>query len=133
MQTRSRVALRFRPRVARQTDNRNEANNSFQHCDVSQQDARRANALQSCLHGIITYLSVITLSMVMRMLIEPMATKKSIVLVRFQPEIKDALNDAASKDGRSLSGLLEKIAVEWLRSNGRPEIHLKGPKKRGEQ
>jgi hypothetical protein len=59
-----------------------------------------------------------------------MVTKKPVVLVRFQPEIKDALNDAASKDGRSLSGLLEKIAVEWLRTNGRPEIQLKGPKKR---
>jgi hypothetical protein len=59
-----------------------------------------------------------------------MATKKPIVFVRFQPEVKDALDDAASKDGRSLSGLLEKIAVDWLRSNGRPELQLKGPKKR---
>lgn len=89
--------------------------------------------MQSRLHGDITYLSVITLSMAVRMLIERMVTKKPVVLVRFRAEIKDALNDAASKDGRSLSGLLEKIAVEWLRSNGRPEIHLKGPKKRGEQ
>jgi hypothetical protein len=69
--------------------------------------------------------------MAARMLIEHMVTKKPVVLVRFRAEIKDALNDAASKDGRSLSGLLEKIAVEWLRSNGRPEIQLKGPKKRG--
>ena len=61
---------------------------------------------------------------------ENMATKKPVVFVRFQPEVKDALDDAASKDGRSLSGLLEKIAVDWLRANGRGEIQLKGPKTR---
>ena len=61
---------------------------------------------------------------------ENMATKKPVVFVRFHPEIKDALDDAASKDGRSLSGLLEKIAVDWLRTNGRPELQLRGPKKR---
>jgi hypothetical protein len=61
---------------------------------------------------------------------ENMATKKPVVFVRFQPEVKDALDEAASKDGRSLSGLLEKIAVDWLRANGRGEIQLRGPKKR---
>lgn len=59
-----------------------------------------------------------------------MATKKPVVFVRFQPEVKDALDDEASKDGRSLSGFLEKIAVDWLRSNGYPRIRLKGPKKK---
>jgi hypothetical protein len=94
---------------------------------------RHLKLLQKSYHGVITYLSVITLSMAVSMLIESMATKKPIVLVRFQPEIKEALSEAASRDGRSLSGLLEKIAVEWLQSNGRSEIRLKGPKKRGEQ
>ena len=61
---------------------------------------------------------------------QTMATKKPVVFVRFQPEVKDALDNAASKDGRSLSGFLEKIAVDWLRSNGRPDVHLRGPKKK---
>ncbi|MFZ0599844.1 MAG: hypothetical protein WAN05_00355 [Roseiarcus sp.] len=76
-------------------------------------------------------LSVITLSTAKSMItFAGMTTKKPVVLVRFQPDVKDALNDAASKDGRSLSSLLEKIAVDWLRINGRPEIELRGPKKR---
>ena len=74
-------------------------------------------------------LSVITLSTAKSMItFADMTTKKPVVLVRFQPDVKDALNDAASKDGRSLSSLLEKIAVDWLRINGRPEIELRGPK-----
>jgi hypothetical protein len=64
--------------------------------------------------------------------LEIMTTKKPAVFVRFQPEVKEALDEAASSDGRSLSSLLEKIAVDWLRANGRPEIHMKGPKKRGD-
>ena len=62
--------------------------------------------------------------------LEIMTTKKPAVFVRFQPEVKEALDEAASNDGRSLSSLLEKIAVDWLRANGRPEIQMKGPKKR---
>jgi hypothetical protein len=64
--------------------------------------------------------------------LEIMTTKKPAVFVRFQPEVKEALDEAASNDGRSLSSLLEKIAVDWLRANGRPEIKMKGPKKRGD-
>lgn len=63
--------------------------------------------------------------------VQAVGTSKPVVFVRFQPDVKEALDDAAFQDGRSLSSLLEKIAVEWLRENGRPEIRLQGPKKRG--
>lgn len=63
--------------------------------------------------------------------VQTVGTSKPVIFVRFQPDVKEALDDAAFQDGRSLSSLLEKIAVEWLRENGRPEIRLQGPKKRG--
>lgn len=38
--------------------------------------------------------------------------------VRVRPETKAALEKAAHDDMRSLSSLIEKILVEWLRANG---------------
>jgi hypothetical protein len=63
--------------------------------------------------------------------VQSVGTNKPVVFVRFQPDVKEALDNAAFEDGRSLSSLLEKIAVGWLREHGRPEIRLQGPKKRG--
>ncbi|MET4701927.1 hypothetical protein ABIE65_004976 [Constrictibacter sp. MBR-5] len=42
--------------------------------------------------------------------------------MRLDPEVKAALERAAKDDMRSVSSLVEKILVEWLRANG----HLKG-------
>ena len=38
--------------------------------------------------------------------------------VRLQPEVKAALERAARDDHRSLSSLIDKILVEWLRECG---------------
>jgi hypothetical protein len=38
--------------------------------------------------------------------------------VRLQPGVKAALERAAKEDMRSLSSLIEKILVEWLRQRG---------------
>ena len=38
--------------------------------------------------------------------------------VRVQPETKAALDKAAKDDLRSVSSLIEKILVEWLRERG---------------
>lgn len=38
--------------------------------------------------------------------------------VRVQPETKAALEKAAKDDLRSVSSLIEKILVEWLREKG---------------
>lgn len=38
--------------------------------------------------------------------------------VRLQPDVKAALERAAKQDVRSVSSLVEKIVVEWLRANG---------------
>lgn len=64
--------------------------------------------------------------------LESMTTTKPAVFVRFHQDVKNALDAEASKDGRSLSGLLEKIAVEWLRANGHPNMQLRGPRKKGQ-
>jgi len=46
-------------------------------------------------------------------------TQKSLpVSIRLNPETKAALEKAAKDDMRSLSSLLEKILVEWLRKKG---------------
>lgn len=37
---------------------------------------------------------------------------------RVEPEVKAALEAAAKADMRSVSSLIEKILVEWLRANG---------------
>lgn len=38
--------------------------------------------------------------------------------VRVQPETKAALEKAANDDLRSVSSLIEKILIEWLRAKG---------------
>lgn len=38
--------------------------------------------------------------------------------IRVQPETKAALEQAAKDDLRSVSSLVEKILVEWLRAKG---------------
>ena len=38
--------------------------------------------------------------------------------IRVQPEVKAALERAAADDLRSVSSLVEKISVEWLRDRG---------------
>ena len=38
--------------------------------------------------------------------------------IRLQPEVKEALKDAAIADTRSLSSMVEKILVDWLKTNG---------------
>jgi hypothetical protein len=38
--------------------------------------------------------------------------------IRVQPETKAALEKAAKDDLRSVSSLIEKVLVEWLRSKG---------------
>ena len=46
--------------------------------------------------------------------------------IRVQPEVKDALALAASDDMRSLSSMVEKILVQYLRTHG----YLKPPRKK---
>ena len=36
---------------------------------------------------------------------------------RVEPEIKEALERAAKDDHRSVSSLIEKILIEWLKAN----------------
>jgi hypothetical protein len=38
--------------------------------------------------------------------------------IRVQPETKEALERAAKADMRSISSLIEKVLVEWLREKG---------------
>jgi hypothetical protein len=45
--------------------------------------------------------------------------------IRLQPETKAALERAAKDDFRSVSSLVEKILVEWLRAKG----YLKEPRR----
>lgn len=45
-------------------------------------------------------------------------TKTPSLGIRVQPETKVALEKAAKEDLRSVSSLVEKILVEWLRSKG---------------
>ena len=45
-------------------------------------------------------------------------TKTPSLGVRVQPETKTALDKAAKDDLRSVSSLIEKILVEWLRDKG---------------
>ncbi len=45
-------------------------------------------------------------------------TKTSPLGVRVQPETKAALEKAAKSDVRSVSSLIEKILVDWLKAKG---------------
>jgi hypothetical protein len=38
--------------------------------------------------------------------------------IRVQPEVKAALERAAKDDLRSVSSLIEKVLIEWLRAKG---------------
>jgi len=59
-----------------------------------------------------------------------MTTDKSPILIRVQPRTKDALKKAASDQERSVSFVLDKMAVEWLRQNGYlPKAKPKKPPK----
>jgi predicted HicB family RNase H-like nuclease len=49
---------------------------------------------------------------------EDVPSKKPTVLVRFQPELKAALELAAKEQNRSLSNLVETAMTEWTRQNG---------------
>lgn len=42
-----------------------------------------------------------------------------VVTVRFTPEIKAALEQAAEDDARTVSGLLQKITADWLKAQKR--------------
>lgn len=43
-------------------------------------------------------------------------TKTPSLGIRLQPEVKAALQRAADDDMRSVSGLVEKVLIEWLRA-----------------
>jgi hypothetical protein len=38
--------------------------------------------------------------------------------IKVDPEIKDALQRAAAQESRSVSNMINKILVDWLRANG---------------
>jgi hypothetical protein len=44
--------------------------------------------------------------------------RKPGISFRIQPEIKAALEKAATDDHRSISSLVEKVLAEWLRQHG---------------
>lgn len=41
--------------------------------------------------------------------------QKVVTFVRLDPEIKQALTQAAETDGRSLSALISKIVSDWIK------------------
>lgn len=47
-----------------------------------------------------------------------MAIKTAPIGFRLTPEVKEAIEKAAKDDMRSVSSLVEKILVEWLRTHG---------------
>lgn len=50
---------------------------------------------------------------------------ENVIGVRLEPDEKAALEKAAAADDRSVSAMVRKITVEWLRKHG----HLKAPRK----
>jgi hypothetical protein len=44
--------------------------------------------------------------------------KEAPIAFRIDAEVKAALQRAAAEDRRSLSSLMDKILVQWLRANG---------------
>jgi hypothetical protein len=44
--------------------------------------------------------------------------KSEAISVRVDPELKKALEKAATDDSRSIASLVEKISREWLKSKG---------------
>lgn len=57
---------------------------------------------------------------------EAQMVKAPVLNVRFTPATRAALEAAAAADGRSLSGMAERIVSVWLTEHG----YLKAPKKR---
>jgi len=51
--------------------------------------------------------------------------KTDPLAVRLDPDVRDALDDAARAEERSLSWLVNRAAREWLKRNG----YLKEPKR----
>jgi hypothetical protein len=49
-----------------------------------------------------------------------MPSKRPAILVRLDPDVKDAVAAAAARDGRSASNFLERIVIDWLRARDRP-------------
>lgn len=45
-------------------------------------------------------------------------TKTTPVSVRLPPEVKAALDEAAGRDTRSISSMIEKVLTDWLRGQG---------------
>lgn len=44
--------------------------------------------------------------------------KTDRIVLRADPELKEALRAAAGEDGRSVSNLIERILIEWLNAHG---------------
>jgi hypothetical protein len=47
-------------------------------------------------------------------IIHAMTSKRPAILVRLDPDVKDAVVEAAARDGRSASNFLERLVLEWL-------------------
>ncbi len=45
-----------------------------------------------------------------------MPSKRPAILVRLDPDVKEAVAAAAARDGRSASNFLERIVIDWLRT-----------------
>lgn len=45
-----------------------------------------------------------------------MPSKRPAFLVRLDPDVKDAVAAAAARDGRSASNFLERLIIDWLRT-----------------
>jgi predicted transcriptional regulator len=49
------------------------------------------------------------------------AKRRAVVTsIRIDPGVKAELEEIAEADGRSLSGLIQKIVADWLRARRRP-------------
>jgi hypothetical protein len=46
------------------------------------------------------------------------STRTAGLSLRIDPKVKEALDKAAAEDRRSVASLVEKIAAEWLKSQG---------------
>jgi hypothetical protein len=55
-----------------------------------------------------------------------MPSKRPAFLVRLDPDVKDAVAAAAARDGRSASNFLERLIIEWLRTEKERQPKVKG-------
>lgn len=46
-------------------------------------------------------------------------SKLAPIPIRFDPDVKEALERVAAAEGRSVSGMIRFIVAEWLREHGR--------------